>query len=64
MIELARRGSEADTGDQAAVGAGAAILAGEAAAGGGANDLRRVVNDRLRERVMEVSPDLAGSILR
>jgi len=62
--DLARRGSEADTSEAAAMGAGAAILAGEAAAGGGANDPRQAVKERLRDRVTEVCPGEAGVILR
>lgn len=62
--ELARRGDEADTSDAAAVGAGAAILAGEAAAGGGVNDPRQVIKDRLRDRVTAVCPNEASIILR
>jgi hypothetical protein len=62
--DLARRGAEANTSDAAAAGAGAAILAGEVAAGGGANDPRAAVKERLRDRVTEVCPEQAAIILR
>lgn len=60
--DLARQ-QNADTSTAAAVGAGAAILAGEAAGGGGANDARQRVRDRLRDRVTAVCPGEAGIIL-
>lgn len=62
--DLARQGEAADTSEAAAAGAAAAILAGEAGAGGGANDPRRIVKDRLRDRVTEVCPEQAEIILR
>lgn len=62
--ELARQGEAADTSEAAAAGAAAAILAGEAGAGGGANDPRRIVKDRLRDRVTEVCPEQADIMLR
>jgi hypothetical protein len=62
--DLAQQRTDADTSDAAAAAAGTAILAGEAASGGGANDPRQAVKERLRDRVTEVCPQEAGVILR
>jgi hypothetical protein len=60
--DLAREGGEMDTSEAAA--AGAAIMAGATASGGGANDPRLIVKQRLSDRVTEVCPEQAGIILR
>lgn len=60
--DLARDGGEMDSSQAAA--AGVAMIAGAAASGGGANDSRRAVKDRLRDRVTAVCPGEAAGILR
>lgn len=60
--DLAVEGAHQDTGE--AAGAGAAIIAGAAASGGGANDPRQMVMERIRDRVTQVCPEQAGMFLR
>ena len=60
--DLARQEGHMDESDAAT--AGAAMMAGAAASGSGANDPRRIVKERLRDRVTEVCPAEAGVILR
>ena len=60
--DLARQEGHMDESDAAT--AGAAMMAGAAASGSGANDPRRIVKERLRDRVTEVCPAEVGTILR